>query len=508
MITRPRTFKEAIEFILGKDAIPSDEWDADLWRGEEREVATRAFFASRVENARFLDRAQAFLFDTMAGTTEEVTGPDGVKRTALRGGDRATFVRRMREFMIREGMVSGEEEFFQVNQRDVRDIRSERRLRLIYDTNMRQAYGYGQWKQGQTPAILRRFPAQRFVRDREVFVERPRHTKHEGDVRLKSDEEYWADYQNDPSIGGFGVPWPPFGFGSGMGVRDVSREEAQKLGLEVDDPKPSTEKSLNTGLAASVKKMNPEVKKKLVAELRGYGIKVKDGQGEIGADSVNETGSVISEITPKLRTASGVSKRAEAAKERALQAIEKIHGDGPLEEIPFKQTRRGSANASYNPYADTRGIILKKINGGEVSVVHEIGHWLDHEAFYIGTSAKKSLPPVRTQGQMFREIEKTFGSYGPEFEEFRDAFKASASYAKIENAAMSSSSKDYLLSSHEGFARAYSQWIAQQSGDKGMIKEIEDSLGNYYGQWEWDDFSLISVAISNIFKRRGWLKNP
>lgn len=291
MITRPRTFKEAIEFILGKEEVPTDEWDPSLWEGEERDVAMRAFFSSRVENARFLDRARSFLFDTLANTTEKVTGPDGVERIALRGGGRATFVRRMREFMIREGMVSGEEEFFQVNQRDVRDIRSERRLRLIYDTNMRQAYGYGQWKQGQTPAILRRFPAQRFVRDREVFVERPRHTKHEGDVRLKSDEAYWADYQNDPAIGGFGVPWPPFGFGSGMGVRDVSREEAEKLGLEVKEVRPDTSRKLNTGLAASVKKMDPEVKKKLVEELRGY----QDGKStEGGRLTVNEAGESLS----------------------------------------------------------------------------------------------------------------------------------------------------------------------------------------------------------------------
>lgn len=286
MITIPKTFKEAIEFILGQEVVPTDEWDADLWRGEEREVATRAFFSSRVENARFLDRAQGFLFDTLAGTTEKVTGPDGVERIALRGGDRATFVRRMREFMIREGMVSGEEEFHEVNDRNVQDIRSERRLRLIYDTNMRQAYGYGQWKQGQTRAILRRFPAQRFVRDREVFIRRPRHAEHEGDVRLKSDETYWADYQNDPAIGGFGVPWPPFGFGSGMGVRDVDREEARALGLKVEDVKPGKRK-LNEKLAASVKKMDPKVKKKLIAELRGY--KAKDA-GEAGRQAALRVG--------------------------------------------------------------------------------------------------------------------------------------------------------------------------------------------------------------------------
>jgi len=170
--------------------------------------------------------------------------------------------------MIKEGMVTGEDEFFEVDQNDITDIRSENRLRLIYDTNIRQAYGYGQWKQGQTPAILRRFPAQRFVRDRQVFMERPRHAESEGEVRLKSDTAYWSDYQNDPKIGGFGVPWAPFGFRSGMGLRDVTREEAIALGIKVEAIKPDTTQNLNSNLSSSVKKMDPELKNKLVKELR------------------------------------------------------------------------------------------------------------------------------------------------------------------------------------------------------------------------------------------------
>ncbi|MGE9267645.1 MAG: hypothetical protein ACQKBY_06075 [Verrucomicrobiales bacterium] len=204
--------------------------------------------------------------------------------------------------MIKEGMSTDEEEFWGVNQSDVRDIRSRARLELIYDTNMRQAHGYGQWKQGQTPAILYRYPAQRFVRDREVGEERPRHAESEGEVRLKSDEAYWAGYQNDPEIGGFGVPWAPFGFHSGMGVRDVSREEARELGLDVDqktqDQKQAEGKSrLNEGLSASTKGMSPELRKKLIEELRGYkpkdaseagrqaALRVRERQGRIELDA-------------------------------------------------------------------------------------------------------------------------------------------------------------------------------------------------------------------------------
>lgn len=299
MITKPIPFNEAISFILEKDTLPSDEWNPDIWRGEEQDVSLRAFWSSRVENARFLDRAQAFLFDTLANTTEKVVGPDGVERIALRGGDRATFVRRMREFMIKEGMVAGEDEFFEVDQKDITDIRAENRLRLIYDTNIRQAYGYGQWKQGQTPAILRRFPAQRFVRDRKVMMERPRHSKSEGEVRLKSETAYWSDYQNDPKIGGFGVPWAPFGFNSGMGLRDVTREEAIALGLDVEVIKPDTTKNLNSNLSSSVKNMDPELKKKLIAEMRQ---KSKDAGERSRAASARRIKEVIEEkgrISPK-----------------------------------------------------------------------------------------------------------------------------------------------------------------------------------------------------------------
>ncbi len=48
-----------------------------------------------------------------------------------------------------EGMAKPGE-FKGVNQKDVTDIRSMARLNLIFDTNVRQAYGFGQWKQGMT----------------------------------------------------------------------------------------------------------------------------------------------------------------------------------------------------------------------------------------------------------------------------------------------------------------------------------------------------------------------
>lgn len=268
MIDTPMPFKEAIEFILDKDPDPKD-WSARQWSLMEPEVRNRAFFSAKIEDARFLDRAQTLIFEFLTDSAEDVTLEDGTKTRRLLTSNRADFVRRMREFMVAEGMADSEEEFAGVSQTDIQDVRSEDRLRLIFDTNVRQSEGFGQWKQGMTPAVLRRFPAARLIRQRGVMEPRLRHAASEGEVRLKTDEAWWAGFQNDPAIGGFGVPWPPYGFNSGMGQEDVSREEAIALGLNVDSVAPPEEpRKLTDGVKTELDDMSPEIRRKLIADLR------------------------------------------------------------------------------------------------------------------------------------------------------------------------------------------------------------------------------------------------
>lgn len=263
-------FADVIRFLMDKEQLPA-EWDAAMWQDQEPDFQTKAFFSAKVENARFLDRAQTLIFDHLAGVQEQVTNHKGVNSEALSVFDRAHFVKRMRDFMIAEGMAKADE-FKDVDQSDVTDTRSMARLNLIFDTNVRQAYGYGQWKQGMTPAALKAFPAARLVRVRGVKEPRPRHAAHLGEVRLKTDFAWWAGYINAKKIGGFEVPWGPYGFGSGVTQRDVSRREAENLGLKVDTGRGemSTNKDLKItdGLQAGTKTMDTAIKKKLLEELR------------------------------------------------------------------------------------------------------------------------------------------------------------------------------------------------------------------------------------------------
>ena len=288
MIENALLFLEAIGFLLDKEQLPGD-WDSESWQAQEPDFRNKAFFSAKVENARFLDRAQAALFDDMAKVRETITLPDGTTTTALRTSGRAHFVQQMQDFMIAEGMTS-EEEYRDVNPNNIRDIRSSARLRLIFDTNTRQAFGFGQWKQGMTPAVLKAFPAARLIRVRGVSEPRPRHQEALGEVLLKTDPR-WAEYHNAKDIGGFGVPWGPYGFRSGVSQEAVSRSEARKLGLDVSNVVPDDESRITDETSASVAKMSPDVKTKLIAELRA-GQKNLDagaiGRGETGAKIVDD----------------------------------------------------------------------------------------------------------------------------------------------------------------------------------------------------------------------------
>lgn len=266
MIDEPMPFKEAIGFLADKEQLPA-EWDSAGWATHEPEFRSRAFFSARVESARFLDRAHSLLFDYIAGVKETVTNPAGVKSEALSVFNRDHFVKKMREFMVAEGMAT-RQDFFDTDQNDITDIKSEARLRLIFDTNVRQAYGYGQWKQGMTPATIKTFPAARLVRVRGVNEPRPRHQENLGEVLLKTDPR-WAEFHNAKDIGGFGVPWGPYGFHSGVTQEDVSKEEAASLGLMGDKPaEVAPAPKFNDDLWASVRNMDPDIKAALIAELQ------------------------------------------------------------------------------------------------------------------------------------------------------------------------------------------------------------------------------------------------
>lgn len=219
----------------------------------------RAFFSSRVESVRFLQRARYGISDFLEGNRE--TLPDG--QTVLKTGSRQQFVKDMQDFAIAHGMGPDPKD-----KGTIKDITSDKRLGLIFDTQTRQAHDYGNFRQGMDADVLNEFPAQRFIRVADVKEPRDWHAQFEDGVWLKTDLDAWRRINRD-----FGVPWGPFGWGCQHDVEDVDRDEAERLGLvkrsEAVEP---VKIDFNSDLKASTSRLDSE----LLSELRDA----------IGADQV------------------------------------------------------------------------------------------------------------------------------------------------------------------------------------------------------------------------------
>lgn len=242
----PTPFAEAVAKLGSKSPIGS-QLNSLQWGAVPVALRERAFFSSTIENVRFLQRAKDSISDFLNSATETTESGE----TALKTGSRADFIKQLQDFAISEGMGP-------LDPKDagtIKDITSERRLGLIFDTQTRQAFDYGNWKQGQDPDILNEFPAQRFIRVQEVKEPRDSHQTQEGAVALKTNLTFWLRLNED-----FGVPWGPWAWGCGHDVEDVDRDEAEALGLIKPGQRLApAEKSFNDHLKASTAGIDPDL---------------------------------------------------------------------------------------------------------------------------------------------------------------------------------------------------------------------------------------------------------
>ncbi len=265
-LTKPAPFVEAVKKLGSKRRVARDLSSAE-WREIPTALRERAFFSAHMESARWLQQAQNTIRDFLESNRQGVTLPDGTKSTSLKAGGRESFVHQMRALF-----GGGPDE----GGGAITNTSASTRLRLIFTTQTRQAWGFGHFKEGNQPEILDAWPAQRFIRGGFVQEPRPLHEANEGAVRLKDDHDFWRS-MNQPEIGGFDVPYPPFGFNSQMDVEDVTREEAEALGLlkpgeQIENP----EIGFNEQLAASTRGLSPEMIGKLRAGLGEEAVFEKD----------------------------------------------------------------------------------------------------------------------------------------------------------------------------------------------------------------------------------------
>lgn len=199
----------------------------------------------------------------------------------------------------------------------------------------------------------------------------------------------------------------------------------------------------------------------------------------------------------------------------ALAAIDRVHGDGVLDDIPFKKSASTNHNATFQ--SDTlgrarqitlTGMGMKK--APEVSIAHEMGHYLD--LYSVGrkgswNSLQKDSPisrivDVARESDAMKKIQQLID----------DGFHEMGG-KKIVHSPKIKSHLSYLNNPKEIWARAYAQFIAEKGGSEKMLAGLESIIKKdierewLWYQWQTEDFKSISEAIEKMMIDEGWIVN-
>jgi len=323
-------FLDALRALLRRKAAPSSFKSAD-WQAVAPAIRQRSFFSATITSAKVLNRMRNMLLDWQAGTTETVTNPTtGAQETVYKVNGLAEFRSRAATLLVSEGLATPAD--FKNTRID--NVVSNARLQLIFTTNTEQAQTFADWSMRVTdPRTLNRWPAARFFRRPGAVTFRDRHVAAEGEVRRYDDFAYWL-FQNAADIGGFDVPWGPFGFNSYMVQEPVGRAEAEKLGLvrpgEVLVPPDLTRfgvslpARLNSGVEATVDDLPPDLRREAVAAVTArFGPQALTPDGKVTLDALKRARAGNFEpipAKPQGRTFDTVKQQldAEIAKNKAV----------------------------------------------------------------------------------------------------------------------------------------------------------------------------------------------
>lgn len=186
----------------------------------------------------------------------------------------------------------------------------------------------------------------------------------------------------------------------------------------------------------------------------------------------------------------------------ALAAIDLVHRDGILPKIPVKRSssREWFGAYHYYPRIDTPADIrISSISTHkEHTLVHEIGHFLDH----------KGLPGAGFTSEKHELLAA-----------WRTAVRATPEYKQLEKLRAKpyiemggyrkdiSETVEYYIGFDECFARSYAQWVTLRSGDRLLQEQLDAALATqrYPAQWQHDNFEPVARALDTVFEKMGWI---
>jgi hypothetical protein len=367
------------------------------------------------------------------------------------------------------------------------------RTRVIYRTNLSASYAAGRWQQLNDPDLLKSRPYWKYIHNDTVQHPRPLHQSWSGMV-LRHDDPFWQTH------------FPPNGWGCRCRVTAVRAGEYQGHpppddGTYLYKSKDGVDHVLPKGIdygwdyapgASLTNGLQPFIDNKVAALPKPL------------AEAFKQDVANLKPVAPRVSDAFTLPKIgiAKAAAQNCLAEIDKLHLANNLPKIPIKNSAsiRFQGKYEYKVFGGTPiDIAISKASvNPELTAAHEIGHFIDHQAF--GTAG------------MFSSVNDALLS------KWRAAVESSQATAALKLVKATHSDRNqrnlanYYLSKWEQWARSYAQWVSTRSGNTVMVDQVQKIMtktdGQAYSasQWSDADFAPIAEAIDEIFKTLGWLK--
>lgn len=304
----------ASDFIDSKQVDTTAQSTAD-WDMVDAQIRERAWFMAGVSNARILQEFKEAARDIAAGqlTTNEAR-------------------KRLRAALRDAGYQPAEDE-----RGGIHDLSSRRRMEVTLETNVALARG---WMQREQMKKDKSQPGLRLFRARQVRV--PRNWAQRwgeaaarigwegvargGEFVALIDSPIWVE------ISRFGVPYPPFDFGSQMRVKAVPYEECEKLGL-FDEPEEDTPAD-DTPADEAVPEDDAPEESELTTE-DGENVDDYFHEAEQAEDLVDWFAERSRNLPPQEAHAAPAPGKARHDMERVKQALESLNENVSISLRPF-----------------------------------------------------------------------------------------------------------------------------------------------------------------------------
>lgn len=266
-----RPFFDGLRRMLSRRILPTSMGSREIGLKLDGEIKRAAMFSARVEHARVLQRLRDVVGEIVLGVTPE--------REALREAGEAPVLLSMADakLKIQQELDAVGYQPAPEDEGTIKDLRTDARLDLMVETNEAVTHGHGRWVAANDEDLLDAFPAWELVRISPA--NEPRNwplrwmmaggTTYGGRMIALKNAPVWDGLGNPQLFAdALGNPYPPFAYNSGMDVRDISRQEAESLGVisaGASAPRPDP-RALDEGMQVSATKFDADMQAALAAD--------------------------------------------------------------------------------------------------------------------------------------------------------------------------------------------------------------------------------------------------